>query len=409
MALHQYIGARYVPIFYQNSLDPTSTEWEPNVSYEPLVIVTLPNLHSYVSKKYVPDSIGSPALNAEYWYDQGYANAYIQALQDQIDDMKDGTIPGSLQNQLNDVSETLSHMSQSLWHNKKVVVYGDSLSTQTYNYWQYMVAKDPTIQLTNRAVAGERIQDGWARIQLAADLADFDIVVLAYGTNNWSGGAVRTMVYTFKQCFAYINTQAPLAQIVCIAPYYQYIPSHGLSGTNALGFTLEDFCTHITYICNMFGGLAFNLYELAGVNQYNYTSYLEESSGGRFLHEKEVLGRKIADILLRVSPTTTPLNSYTFIPSASDPDIGLYVIKMQNLTIITEKGTLSVADLQAIDLNHLAPLGACNGFGRGRSNATMCYVSLSENGTWNLSWAGTAENYIQGLQLIGIHGTYQAG
>ena len=108
MSLHQYIGARYVPYFYQNSLDPTSTEWEPNVSYEPLTVVTLPNLHSYISKKYVPDTIGSPALNAEYWLDRGYDNAYIQALQDQIDDMNDGTVPGSLQNQIDSNSDDIS-------------------------------------------------------------------------------------------------------------------------------------------------------------------------------------------------------------------------------------------------------------------------------------------------------------
>ena len=102
--MHQYIGARYVPYFYENSLDPTSTEWEPNVNYEPLTIVTLPNLHSYISKKFVPDTIGSPALNAAYWLDRGYDNAYIQALQDEVDDMKDGTVPGSLQNQINEVN-----------------------------------------------------------------------------------------------------------------------------------------------------------------------------------------------------------------------------------------------------------------------------------------------------------------
>lgn len=85
MAVHQYIGARYVPYYYENSLDPTSTEWEPNVHYEALTVVTLPNLHSYISKKDVPDTVGSPALNADYWLDTGSDNAYIQDLQYQID------------------------------------------------------------------------------------------------------------------------------------------------------------------------------------------------------------------------------------------------------------------------------------------------------------------------------------
>lgn len=93
MSLHQYIGARYVPYYYQNSLDPTSTEWEPNVTYEALTVVTLPNQHSYISKKTVPDTIGSPALNAEYWLDQGSRDAYINSLQSQIDTINNTDLP----------------------------------------------------------------------------------------------------------------------------------------------------------------------------------------------------------------------------------------------------------------------------------------------------------------------------
>lgn len=93
MAVHQYIGARYVPLYYQNSLDPDSTEWEPNVVYEPLTVVTLPNNHSYISKKTVPDTIGSPALNQAYWLDTGSDNAYIHDLQDQVDQIKDMIAP----------------------------------------------------------------------------------------------------------------------------------------------------------------------------------------------------------------------------------------------------------------------------------------------------------------------------
>jgi len=93
MSVHQYIGARYVPYYYENSLDPSSTEWEPNVNYEALTVVTLPNQHSYISKKAVPDTIGSPATNAKYWLDTGSDNAYIQALQDQIDIINNTDLP----------------------------------------------------------------------------------------------------------------------------------------------------------------------------------------------------------------------------------------------------------------------------------------------------------------------------
>lgn len=86
MSQLQYIGARYVPIWYQNSQDNTS-DWEINVEYEPLTFVTSQNNHLYLSKKEVPDNIGSPADNTEYWLDMGVfsAGGAIQDLQDQID------------------------------------------------------------------------------------------------------------------------------------------------------------------------------------------------------------------------------------------------------------------------------------------------------------------------------------
>ena len=84
MATRQYIGARYVPKFYVNSVDG-STLWEGNVVYEPLIFVTLQNAHMYLSKKQVPATVGSPANNVDYWLDVGSYNGFIEALQDQID------------------------------------------------------------------------------------------------------------------------------------------------------------------------------------------------------------------------------------------------------------------------------------------------------------------------------------
>lgn len=110
--MHQYIGARYVPIFYVNSQNPNSSEWENNVEYEPLVWVSLPNGNMYLSKKTVPASVGSPASNPNYWMAAGQFNAYIQSLQDQINDMQDGTVPGSLQDQINDNASDITALQK---------------------------------------------------------------------------------------------------------------------------------------------------------------------------------------------------------------------------------------------------------------------------------------------------------
>lgn len=83
MALKQYIGARYVTKIYENSLNPLSAEWEADVNYEPLTMVTY-NYGSYLSKKNVPATIGNPSDNPTYWVQTGFYNGQIAYLYDQV-------------------------------------------------------------------------------------------------------------------------------------------------------------------------------------------------------------------------------------------------------------------------------------------------------------------------------------
>lgn len=87
MAVRQYIGARYVTKVYENTLDPSSAEWESGVIYEPLTLVTY-NYSSYLSKKEVPANIGDPAANPAYWVLTGAYNGQILNLQNQVDELK---------------------------------------------------------------------------------------------------------------------------------------------------------------------------------------------------------------------------------------------------------------------------------------------------------------------------------
>lgn len=91
--MHQYIGARYVPKFYENS-DLTS-EWRAGVEYEPLTIVTY-NGNSYTSKKPVPASVGEPNLNLGYWVATGIFNEQLNELTDQVNEMQK-SIPVTLE------------------------------------------------------------------------------------------------------------------------------------------------------------------------------------------------------------------------------------------------------------------------------------------------------------------------
>lgn len=83
MATRQYIGARYVPKFYENS-DGTSA-WRSGVIYEPLTIVTY-NGNSYTSKKVVPATIGDPSSNPAYWAATGVFNEQLESIRQELEE-----------------------------------------------------------------------------------------------------------------------------------------------------------------------------------------------------------------------------------------------------------------------------------------------------------------------------------
>ena len=457
MATRQYIGARYVPKFYQNSVDG-SAQWESNVVYEPLTYVTLTNGHMYISKKQVPATVGSPVSNIEYWLDIGSYNGFIEQLQDEIDTINTVTIPAvetdvalkqditdnnldttnktivgaineldtklalkqnATDNNLNTTDKTVvgainevdsdiqtlaNKIVQSIWHGKKVCVYGDSLSTTTHQFWQYLTAEDSSITVTNRAVGGTRIQDGYTLLQNATDLANFDIIVLQFGTNSWAASPIRTMINCYIDCFNEIATKNPTAQIITIAPFYSLNPDFGVSGVNTFGLSLYDYCEAIEYISSMYGAICYNLYKLANVNQWNYTSLIEMSVGGYYYHENETLGRRIAKILLSCGETTS-----TLIP-AINYAVGtgtLLAYKTPQLTVLSQGGAVPVADLEAFTLPELAPFvwnANCMVLGNNGTLGTLIYKT---DGSFAFVWNGTAPTTVTGINLVVFNGVYR--
>lgn len=195
----QYIGARYVPIWYQNSQDDTAN-WEINVEYEPLTYVTTENNHLYLSKKAVPDNIGSPADNTEYWLDLGvFITGQYELLQQQIDDMNDGDVPGSLQNQINDHDEIITNLSGrynisnlSYFKNKKVCIIGDSITANNTNPPNWTVPFTEYITQDGvDAVVNNIASDGASITGYANDVTliptDQDIYIIFLGTNDAGG------------------------------------------------------------------------------------------------------------------------------------------------------------------------------------------------------------------------------
>lgn len=77
----QYIGARYVPKFFEGA--GGSAEWVPGIAYEPLTIVTYLG-NSFTSKVPVPSTVGTPNVNTEYWVNTGNYNEQIEEYRKEV-------------------------------------------------------------------------------------------------------------------------------------------------------------------------------------------------------------------------------------------------------------------------------------------------------------------------------------
>lgn len=80
MAVREYIGARYVPVFS----NVNGGVWDNSYTYEALTIVKYGNDY-YTSKKNVP--AGVAITNGDYWALTGNYNATLANLQDQVSDL----------------------------------------------------------------------------------------------------------------------------------------------------------------------------------------------------------------------------------------------------------------------------------------------------------------------------------
>lgn len=104
MATTQYIGARYVPLFFTNP-DDNSNNWKSGIVYDPLTVVTDLN-QSYTSKIPVPASVGRPSENPTYWILTGAYSAQIEQYRQEVEDL-DGNVTelsNTVQTLSNDVS-----------------------------------------------------------------------------------------------------------------------------------------------------------------------------------------------------------------------------------------------------------------------------------------------------------------
>ena len=108
----QYIGSRYVPLFFENPYG-NGNEWVSGIAYEPLIIVTYLN-NSYTSKKTVPANVGNPKDNPDYWVMSANYNAQVEQYRKEVVqakqdiDKSESQYKTDMQNQYNTFSQNTS-------------------------------------------------------------------------------------------------------------------------------------------------------------------------------------------------------------------------------------------------------------------------------------------------------------
>lgn len=248
--VRQYIGARYVPKFYENS-DNTS-EWRSGVIYEPLTIVTY-NGNSYTSKKPVPAEIGNPSSNPTYWAATGLYNEQVEEIRQRIEEVS-GQLD-DLQDDIDDVREEVDslELTEAVWIGDSYV-QAVSLGDNQSKRFATLVSNMLGLTEHNYAIGGSGFLapsgDTFGE-QLTAAIADMTeeerletkYVFICGGRNDpylvptWTLADLNTAV---SSVITAAKTNYPNATIVCVPMLWS---------ANALDATQQRYLSEVNVCC----------------------------------------------------------------------------------------------------------------------------------------------------------------
>lgn len=281
----QYIGARYVPKFFEG------VEWVSGIPYERLTIVSYLGT-SFTSKIPVPANIGNPADNPKYWVNTGNYNSQVEEYRKNVEELSTDYYAYK-EKSTNDILSTDVTANRSAGgllsleqvRNKKFVLIGDSYAqgaiangdgTYTRNFedgWMYKfinllgldennVVSLPTggnsFALTDSAVG--HFQDSIQNADIDKP-NEIDYIIVLGGANDVNEG-YQNIKNGIKEFFDIAKTKCPNATIMVgmcgIHNWGTKIPNMFtvlrayIDGTNENGGVyikgIENIPKHIAYI-----------------------------------------------------------------------------------------------------------------------------------------------------------------
>lgn len=150
--VREYIGARYVPLFYDNGQG--SAEWDSSVEYEPLTIVLYQG-NSYTSRQFVPAGIA--ITNTRYWLQTGNWNSQIEEYRREVQDYSD---------RITAAQETADAAQDAVETETKIRLGADSaLSDRIFENSAAIARIDTSLanlgRINNVVAIGDSWADGW--------------------------------------------------------------------------------------------------------------------------------------------------------------------------------------------------------------------------------------------------------
>lgn len=254
MATRQYIGARYVPKFYDYNGSPN---WRAGVEYENLTIVTR-NGNSYTSKKPVPSDVGEPENNPEYWVSTGLYNEQVEAYRqltqavasrvEEVDDKVDELATDTAQDIADEATArenadtalgtrvtSLENTRELNLSARRFLFVGDSyIASHNNTCVEIACSRLGITEFENVSVSGSSFRDGSFLSQIIGYTGDktsiTDIFVLG-GLNDSFYTTVSSEVTTAIDTFCqYVKTNYPNAHLTVCFCGHAFDDSSVLSG-----------------------------------------------------------------------------------------------------------------------------------------------------------------------------------
>lgn len=219
----------------------------------------------------------------------------------------------------NETAEVANIFNGSSWlKDKSVVVYGDSSGTTANNFVQ-MLADTYNVNITNRCIGGSTLSQlrpginpnyesnsGYQRITAATDLASFDYLFIVYTINDWQTyqqiysnnfNDVYSYEYCVEQIIKTVAVNAPNCKPIFIFPWYCRRNDFAQGVVSPAGCTLDAYIDCGISICQKYNIDYINMYNLSGVSENNYTTYLR-NDGGIYVHVNPNLSELTCKMIL---------------------------------------------------------------------------------------------------------------